>query len=414
MEVIMKIGAIIAEYNPFHNGHKYQIEKFKKESNLDYILIIMSGNFTQRGEPAWMSKHIRAKMALLNGADLVLELPIYYATGSASVFAEGAIAHLNALGCIDELCFGCEIDFDPKDFISNLEQAAQIIIDEPELFKTELIKALKNGYSYPAAREKALSLFIPKASALFSPNNILALEYMIALKKTQSKIQAKPIQRNGQGYHSLEFNDLFASASALRNKITDISECHNIKGIPNICESIIREQFNKCMPVYINDFSAMFAHVYMNTKDNLTKYVDVNDDIANLITKNIPHFFNLEQMLEHTKTKAYTYTRLSRCFIHLLTKQTKDSFNLYTENGWAFYARILGFKKDSSLLLRIIKDTTSIPLLTKVSIYKQQLDPMGVQLFEQDLYASELYRMTVQLKYGIELKNEFTESLVIV
>ncbi len=410
----MKIGAIIAEYNPFHNGHKYQIEKFKKESNLDYILIIMSGNFTQRGEPAWMPKHLRAKMALLNGADLVLELPIYYATGSASVFAEGAIAHLNALGCVDELCFGCEIDSDPKDFISNLEQAAQIIIDEPESFKTELTKALKNGYSYPAAREKALNLFIPKASSLFSPNNILALEYMIALKKTKSKIQAKPIQRTGQGYHSLEFNDLFASASALRHKITDISECHNIKGIPNTCENIIHEQFNKCMPVYINDFSAMFAHVYMNAKDNLTKYVDINDDIANLITKNIPHFFNLEQMLDHTKTKAFTHTRLSRCFIHLLTNQTKEYFNLYTENGWAFYARILGFKKDSSLLLRLLKDASSIPLLTKVSIYKQQLDSMGIKLFEQDLYASELYRMIVQIKYGIELKNEFTESLVIV
>ena len=168
------------------------------------------------------------------------------------------------------------------------------------------------------------------------------------------------------------------------------------------------------MPVYINDFSSMFAYVFMNSKDNLTKYVDVNDDIANLIIKNMTHFFNLEQMLEHTKTKAYTYTRLSRCFIHLLTNQTKESFNLYTENGWAFYARILGFKKESSLLLHIIKNATSIPLLTKVSIYKHQLDPIGVQLFEQDLYASELYRMTVQIKYGIELKNEFTESLVIV
>ena len=104
----MKIGAIIAEYNPFHNGHKYQIEKFKKESGLDYVIVIMSGNFTQRGEPAWMPKHSRAKMALLNGADLVIELPLYYATGSASVFAEGAIAHLNALGCVEELCFGCE------------------------------------------------------------------------------------------------------------------------------------------------------------------------------------------------------------------------------------------------------------------------------------------------------------------
>ena len=103
----MKIGAVIAEYNPFHNGHQYQLETFRRQSDLDYIIVCMSGNFTQRGEPAWMPKHLRARMALLGGADLVIELPVYFATGSASIFAEGGIAHLDALGCVDELCFGC-------------------------------------------------------------------------------------------------------------------------------------------------------------------------------------------------------------------------------------------------------------------------------------------------------------------
>lgn len=413
MEVVMKIGAIIAEYNPFHNGHKYQIEKFKKESGLDYVIVIMSGNFTQRGEPAWMPKHSRAKMALLNGADLVIELPLYYATGSASVFAEGAIAHLNALGCVEELCFGCESGEGETDFFTRLDEVSDIILNEPERYKKILTEALKKGYPYPSAREQALEYYVPNASAFFSPNNILALEYMIALKKTGSHIKPVPIRRIGQGYHSLESNDYFVSASALRHKFTSVSDCQSAYGIPNTCLEIISQQFCKSMPIYMNDFSASFANSYLEHKEKLTEYIDMNEDISNLIHKNFPDFTKIDDLVAALKTKTYTYTRLSRCILHLLTNQKKEDFQLFVQNGYAFYARILGFQKDAAPLLNCIKHNASIPMLTKIRVYKEQLNSIGIRMFEQDLRAADLYRTMAQIKYDSHLKNEFTEQLVI-
>lgn len=409
----MKIGAIIAEYNPFHNGHKYQIEKFKKESVLDYIIVIMSGNFTQRGEPAWMSKHSRTKMALLNGADLVIELPLYYATGSASVFAEGAIAHLNALGCVDELCFGCEFGEEETDFFTRLDEVSDIILNEPERYKIILTEALKRGYAYPAAREQALEYYVPHASDFFSPNNILALEYMIALKKTDSPIKPIPIRRIGQGYHSLESNDYFVSASALRHKFASVSDCQSAHGIPNSCLEIISQQFHKSMPMYMNDFSAFFANSYLEHKEKLIEYIDLNEDISNLIHKNFANFSKTDDLLAALKTKTYTYTRLSRCIIHILTHQKKEDFQLFAQNGYAFYARILGFQKDAAPLLNYIKQNTSIPMITKISMYKKQLNSIGIKMFEQDLLAADLYRTMSQIKYDSHLKNEFTEPMVI-
>ena len=178
----MKIGAVIAEYNPFHNGHQYQLEVFRQKHHLDYIIVIMSGNFTQRGEPACMDKHLRARSALLGGADLVLELPVFYALGSAPVFASGAVAHLNRLNCIDYLCFGCETDGDSGRHLQLLEQAADILIHEPAPFREHLTDGLKSGLSYPAAREKALKALMDVPPLLTQPNNILALEYVCALK----------------------------------------------------------------------------------------------------------------------------------------------------------------------------------------------------------------------------------------
>ena len=328
----MKVGAIIAEYNPFHNGHKYQIEKFKNESQLDYVLVIMSGNFTQRGEPAWMPKHLRTEMALLGGADLVIELPLYYATGNASLFAEGAIAHLNALGCVDELCFGCETDNSIESLKIKLDQAADILINEPDEYKIALVQYLKEGYSYPSARERALAAFFEDCSDLFSPNNILALEYLISLKKTKSLIQPKPIIRYGPGYHDLNAEHCFASASAIRSQLShEVPE--NVQGLPIESLSIIKDHYHHSMPLCMNDFSHAFAMSYMLNKDILNTYLDINDDLANLMIKNYDAFTNLEDYISSIKNKAYTYTRLSRCINHILTKQKRAAFLYFSLLG---------------------------------------------------------------------------------
>ena len=410
----MKIGAIIAEYNPFHNGHKYQIEKFKKESHLDYVIVIMSGNFTQRGEPAWMPKHSRAKMALLGGADLILELPIYYATGSASRFAEGAIAHLNALGCVNELSFGCESELNFNELLENLEEASSILIDEPDIYKENLNYFLRHGYSFPSAREKALNTLMDHADELFMPNNILALEYMIALKRTKSSILPKPLIRKGPGYHSLDINEHFASASSIRHQLNENVPPEELQGLPQESLDIIKKSLHYNFPVTLNDFSLIVAYSYMQNQSCLTDFMDINEDIANRMHKCFDSYSNLDTYLQEMKNKSITHTRLSRCMIHLITKQTKNQFYKDTKNSYAHYARILGFKKSSANLLHYIKETASIPMITKTAVYKELLTPEGTSLFEADLYASQLYRMVLQNKYGQHLKNEFNEQIVII
>ena len=410
----MRVGAIITEYNPFHNGHKYQIETFKKESNLDYIIVIMSGNFTQRGEPAWMPKHSRTKMALLGGADLVIELPLYYATGSAALFAYGAIAHLNALGCVDELCFGCESENSFDDLINSLNGASSILANEPTEYKKYLNYFLQQGLSFPSAREKALTSTMNDACGLFSPNNILALEYMTALKKTHSSIVPKPMIRKGPGYHSLEIEETFASASSIRHQLNEQTLPDAIHGVPETSREIMKSNLFYNYPITLNDFSLLLGQAYLFNQDRLTEFIDINEDIANRMHKFFDTFTNLENYLSDLKTKSLTHTRLSRCMIHLLTGQSKEKFKNDTKNGYAHYARVLGFRKKSSGLLHYIKRESSIPLITKMASYKEVLNEDGVSMIESDIYASNLYRTVIQNKYGNTLKNEFTEQIVII
>lgn len=410
----MKTGAIVAEYNPFHKGHQYQLEHFRKISDLDYIIVIMSGNFTQRGEPAWMPKHLRAKMALLGGADLVLELPAYYATGSAHIFAEGAIAHFNALGCVDELCFGCEMN---DDFISHqnkLAHTADILINEPPLFKEILSAKLKQGLSYPAARADALKTLLPDSDILFKPNNILALEYMIALKKTNSKIKPVPIRRQGPGYHSIETNHEFSSASALRKAMNAQIDLDELVGLPSDSLKIIQEHYHSSLPITLDDFSSMFGMSFLNASSNLNIYADMTEEIAHRMECHFHNYSHLPSFLLDIKTKAYTYSRLCRCATHILTNQRKDVLNQAKLDGCAYYARVLGFRKTASPLLSMIKKNGTIPLISKMANYQQNLIGNGLSMIETDIFASNIYRTATQMKYGKPLKNEFNENIVII
>lgn len=429
----MKIGAIIAEYNPFHNGHRYQMEKFRRDQHLDYIIVIMSGNFTQRGEPAWMPKHLRTRAALMGGADLVLELPVYYATGSASLFAEGAIAHLNKLHCIDSLCFGCEIQEnaaqktdDIKDIEKlhrqKLEKAAAILVNEPPEFKRQLSDSLKKGLSYPAARAAALKGFIENPELLSMPNNILALEYMTALKRAHSDIQPILIQRKGEGYHSTNANEKFASASAIRKSLDNSLLPNGLEsipestwtGIPEEVRPILASSFQKEFPVRLDDFSGMFAAAFLRSMDQLTTYPDISEDLANRMLRCFGHYQNLSSFLMEIKNKAYTYSRLCRCASHILLEQNKEILYQAKSEGYAFYARILGFQKSAAPLLSAIKSHSSIPLIGKMADYQKQLDGYGLELITADIRAADYYRTALQMKYGHEMKNEFNRGIIII
>ena len=409
----MKVGAIIAEYNPFHNGHKYQIEKFRREQDIDYVIVIMSGDFTQRGEPAWMPKHLRAKAALMGGADLVLELPVYYAAGSAAVFAEGAVAHLNALNCVDALCFGCETFSSESQHLEWLKKTAHILMAEPEDYKAELACGLKQGYSYPVSRALALQTFIPMPELLMQPNNILALEYVSALEKSHSAIQPIPVQREGEDYHSPNSDCFFASASAVRRAIQCKNDIDLQEGLPDTSREIIRTGFHRELPVFPEDFSAFFAAAFLRSAPNLSRYMDMTEEIANRMISCFKNYQSLPDFLMEVKNKAYTYSRLSRCAAHILLELDKETFARAQEDNYACYGRILGFRKAAAPLLGYLKKNTSIPLLSKMADYQHILSGNGLRLLEADIRAADYYRTVLQMKYGQPLKNEFTQNIII-
>ena len=216
----MKTVGLITEYNPFHNGHLYHIEKAKELTGADRVIVIMSGDYVQRGTPAVLSKHSRAHMALLNGASVVLELPVCYSCASAEFFAKGAVSVLDGLGCIDALCFGSECGN-----LEHLTSIAHLLSAEPETYRHHLQSSLKNGMSFPAARCHALEKMTGDAYAsqiLSDPNNILGIEYLKALKELNSPIVPFTLKREFSGYHDTELHDCSSSASAIRKVLMNI------------------------------------------------------------------------------------------------------------------------------------------------------------------------------------------------
>lgn len=214
----MKTIGLITEYNPFHNGHLYHIERARELTGADRVVIVMSGDYVQRGTPALLSKHSRAHMALLNGASAICELPVCYASGSAEFFAQGAISILEGLGCIDTLCIW-EVNAGE---LSVLQLIAQLLLSESDTYSHMLQDALKKGHSFPAARHQALEKLTGEtfvSQILSEPNNILGIEYLKALKKQNSRMVPYTLKRDSSGYHDTKLQPQSSSASAIRNAL---------------------------------------------------------------------------------------------------------------------------------------------------------------------------------------------------
>lgn len=376
----MKIVGLIAEYNPFHNGHQYHIEKAKEITGADAVIVVMSGNFVQRGAPAIMPKHLRAEAALKAGASLVIELPVCYATGTAEQFAYGAVSILNSLGCVDAICFGSECGN-----ITILNNLAEILCNEPDEYKKSLQHHLKNGLSFPVARQKAISEIYPVqnySAILEQPNNILGIEYLKALYRLNSKIKPYTIKRISSDYHDTELQTGFSSATALRKTISDNNFADLHGQVPESCIALFEKNYQNRFPVYANDFSLLLKYRLLNeTKSSLIEYADVSEELANRICNQLNNFVSFEQFCELLKTKEVTYSRISRVLLHILLGIKKTD---YTDIQ---YARVLGFRKEDSNVLTLIKNTSAITLLTKLITIKNLPNP-AVQMLNQDIYAS--------------------------
>lgn len=437
----MKIVGIIAEYNPFHKGHEFHIEKAKEITGADTVIVVMSGDYVQRGMPSIMPKHLRAQMALACGADVVLELPVCYATGSAEYFATGAVSLLDSLGCVDYLCFGSECGN-----LDAIQTVADVLCQEPDHYKILLQKYLKDGNAFPAARELALTEYLNGnglsaqiankefAGLLDSPNNILGIEYLKALSSLNSSIRPVTITREGAGYHDQTLGSPFSSASAIRQGLQkhepDFRLSANAEHAPDIdfilqelpenCHRIFKENYHKCFPVFADDFSLLLkAKLLTETKESLTKYLDLTPEIANRILSHRNDFMSFSQFCDLIKTKNMTYSRISRCLIHILLDICKCDVPDQAADSRSGYARLLGFRKESSEVLSTIKKCSTIPLITKLprtaenrSAESMASDGTNLHILRQNIFASDLYESVVTDKYHIPFKNEYQKQVI--
>lgn len=407
----MKTVGIIAEYNPFHNGHRYQIQEAKRITGADFVIVLMSGNFVQRGTPAIIDKYTRTSMALEGGADMVLELPAFYATSSAEAFAHGAISIFHKLGFIDTLCFGCET---PD--LSLLNAIADLLLLEPEEYKENLTTYQKQGFSYPAARQKALIAYFEQypnrkfsaeqwINSIEQPNNILGITYIQTLKYLNSPILPIPIQRTGNTFHSTNINGSLASATAIRKECMSGKDLQALESVvPSQVLSALYSQFQKTFPITEDDFSSLLYYKLQSESD-YTKYADITKDFSNKLQKRFSFCQSFTKLTEQLKTKDLVYTRICRNLLHILLGITK------TEPKWEpEYVRLLGLKKSSSTLL---KRTEAISVITKVANARKQLSEDAFSYFQKDIRISHLYNHICHEKYGYCCKSEYEQSPII-
>lgn len=405
----MKIVGLITEYNPFHAGHLYHMQQARELTGADYCVVLMSGSFVQRGEPAIFDKYRRTKAALLAGADLVLEMPVAFSTASAHEFAAYGVALLSAIG-VDAVVFGSECGQ-----IEILKQAAYALNHESAEFQERLRKGLKAGLTYPQARAKALEMEDTWASVLSSPNNILGIEYLRAAEDLHSPMEFYTISRKGSGYHEDTLADAnFPSASAIRGIIRNsLSKDKDLLDIlASHLPAVTHPAYTGAVPVFVDDFSELLNAAVLQLQATFS-IADLSPELAARLAK--PPYFPLsfEERIQALKTRQLTYTRVSRALLHLVLGMREEDISRWKEEGYALYARILGFRRQSSPLLSCLHKKSSIPLITKMADAAQNLSPSALALLEQEVYASHLYQ-TVRMKRSGVFQNEYTEGLVFV
>lgn len=416
----MKTVGIIAEYNPFHNGHLYHIEKAKELTGSDHAVVVMSGDFLQRGIPAVTDKYTRTRMALACGADMVFELPVRYACGSAEYFAAGSAALLEQLPFVDCLCFGSECDD-----ISLLSSIADVLLEEPEPFRRIIKEKQKEGLSYPAAWNYAAAACLPLSPALdtilATPNNILGIEYIKALKKINSRIRPYCLARKDAGYHDPRLNPsgegtaVISSATAIRNAYRTERSVQSLRSsMPAMSYQILKEAEGFRFPLDEDDLSAfLFYRLSELAGQDLSIYHDVSCDLSCRIHHLLGEYTTFKEFAKLLKTKQYTLTRINRSLIHILLNIRHFAITNSACNKTIPYLRLLGLNKDASFYIKNSLFHPPVPLITKTAGAKERICPDGFLLFQEDIYASSLYNYCIYQKYRCKVPDDYRMSPVI-
>lgn len=360
----MEIIGIVAEYNPFHNGHLYQIQKIKEKYPDSILVAVVSSTFTQRGTVSILNKWTKTKIALDNHIDIVIELPFVYATQSSDIFAKGAVALLNKLK-VTRIIFGTE-----RDNLNELSLSADIQLNNKKYHK--LVKLyLSKGLNYPTATNKALEDLT--GQVVTTPNDLLALSYIKEIKSNNYQIKYENIKRTSS-YHGTEINNNITSASNIRKLYQENKDIDNL--IPYSKEQLYKVDMNKFLPL-------LKYQIFLN-QDNLNKYQTVDEGIEGRIIKYITKSSTYEELINNIKTKRYTYNKISRMLLHILISFTKEE----AQNINIDYIRLLGFSPNGKHYLNKIKKKLDIPLITG---YKKNIS----KVLDIELRTTKIYTLII-------------------
>ena len=406
-----KVIGIIAEYNPFHNGHLYHLQKSLQMTHSSYSVAVVSGNFTQRGSTSLVDKWAKTEIAIKNGIDLVLELPLLYSISSAENFAEGAIKILDSLKVIDYLSFGSE-----SGDISTLNMIADILYKEPKAYKNILSHELSKGLSFPKARENALLMYLNDirkfSNVLSSPNNILGIEYLKALKKLKSPITPITVERYNAGYHDTTYNGNVASATAIRNIVKNNGWDILRKVVPENTFSTLLENIK--VGHVVPDLSVFEKQIIYNLRkmsiQEIAELPDVSEGLENAIKNTANSCNSVVEFLNIIKSKRYTNTRLQRILLYALLGITKKDMALSKKA--IPYVRVLGFNnKGKYLISEIAKANPKLEIITSVKKYMDTSNNKNSKyLLEKDIWATNVY--TIGYEYDSWNNLDYTHKLI--
>ncbi|GAA0460486.1 nucleotidyltransferase [Alkalibacillus silvisoli] len=403
----MRSCGLIVEYNPFHNGHYYHQEASRQKTNANVTVAVMSGSFLQRGEPAIIDKFARAKAALNHDVDVVLELPFIYAAQYADLFAHGAIAILNALE-VDYICFGSE-----SGDIQAFNDHYTHFKENEEQFQSILQSNLQKGLSFPQSSTNAYEAIglRSKGLDLGQPNNILGFSYVKAIRSLHSHIQPETIQRTKSGYHDSTIEHNIASATSIRKELNEFGELTD-QAIQALPKETVQQllAYQKTSEVW-HDWELYFPYLQLlvqtKSKDELRAIHGMVEGLEYKLKQTVNKVTSFQEWMNALKTKRYTWTRLQRMFVHVLTNTTKDEVNTFSNLSTPPYIRLLGMNERGRLFLNKKKNQIDVPIISNI-----QQSPN--QLLKIEERAMDAYYAPLSAEKKIELrKQELTGPIIL-
>ncbi len=382
----MRIAGLITEYNPFHNGHAYHLEQVKKHLGFDGVVVIMSGNFVQRGTPALLDKWTRTDMALRGGADLVIELPAVYASASAEIFALGAVRILNGLNCVEQIIFGSE-----SGDISELKETALLLHKESPAYKDALKLELSAGHAFPVARARAIASHFGKSESPSLPNDILGMEYIKAGLRMNSPLKFDTIKRISSNYHDTDIDTAFSSATAVRKAFFEGRQDEARLAVPkSTYELLIRNSANIVSSEALYPF--IMYKLRTESHASLSRIQDMNEGLEHRIKDAADRAQSYEDLVDLIKTKRYVRTRIQRVLLNTLLGVETDFVTQAVQSEHAAYARVLGFNDTGRKIMKQMRKSAEIPIITNVNKHVPTQE-IALDMLALDMRATDFYTL---------------------